>query len=93
MAFQRTLTTGPSNGSTNGQNDDWKAQAFINLYVPTPDGGKRKLGSIALRDSKPFEKAVIARLQEEGGLEALREALIVDFQMADKEVGKSDLGF
>jgi len=79
------------NETTNQQNDSWKAQAFVNLYVPTPEGGKRKIGSIALKDSKPFEAALIKRLQEEGGLEALKDALIVDFQMADKEV--SSVGF
>ena len=79
------------NDTTNQQNDSWKAQAFVNLYVPTPEGGKRKIGSIALKDSKPFEAALIKRLQEEGGLEAMKDALIVDFQMADKEV--SSVGF
>ena len=79
------------NDTTNQQNDSWKAQAFVNLYVPTPEGGRRKIGSIALKDSKTFEAALIKRLQEEGGLEALKDALIVDFQMADKEV--SSVGF
>ena len=79
------------NQNTNQQNDSWKAQAFVNLYVPTPEGGKRKIGTIALKDSKTFEAALIKRLQEEGGLEALKDALIVDFQMADKEV--SSVGF
>lgn len=92
MAFQRTLTTGREQ-TQQGQNDDWKAQAFINIYVPTPDGGRRKIGSIALRESKPFEKAIIARLQEEGGLESLQANAIFDFQLADKEVSKNDLGF
>ena len=87
MAFN----TGVKRNETNQQNDSWKAQAFVNLYVPTPEGGKRKIGSIALKDSKPYEAALIKRLQEEGGLEALKGALIVDFQMADKEV--SSVGF
>lgn len=92
MAFQRTNLIGQTQNQ-NGQNDDWKAQAFINIYVPTPDGGRRKLGSIALRESKPFEKAVIERLKEEGGLEGLQANAIFDFQLADKEVKKSDIGF
>ena len=79
------------NETTDQQNDNWKAQAFVNLYVPTPKGSKRKLGSIALKDSKPYEAALIKRLQEEGGLEAFKDALIVDFQMADTEV--SSVGF
>jgi hypothetical protein len=81
------------NQNTNAaqQNDSWKAQAFINIYIPTPDGGKRKLGSIPLKDSKQFDAKMIERLKEEGGLEALHDALIIDFQMADKEV--SSVGF
>lgn len=92
MAFQRTLNTRPAN-TTESNNDSWKAQAFLNLYVPTPDGGKRKLGSIPLRESKAFEKAIIERLKQEGALEALTQALILDFQLADKEVSTSDVGF
>lgn len=90
MAFNTGVARN-QNTNTNQQNDSWKAQAFVNLYVPTPEGGKRKIGSIALKDSKPYEAALIKRLQEEGGLDALKDALIVDFQMADKEV--SSVGF
>ena len=90
MAFQRK---GMFDQSQNGQNDDWKAQAFINIYVPAPNGGRRKIGSIALRESKAYERAIIERLKEEGGLESLQENAIFDFQLADKEVDKSDVGF
>ena len=90
MAFERNNRT---NQNQANQNDDWKAQAFINIYIPTPDGGRRKLGSIPLRESKSFEKAVIERLKEEGGLESLQEVAIFDFQLADKEVKTSDVGF
>lgn len=71
--------------------ENWKAQAFINLYIPTPEGGKRKLGSIPLKESKDFEAALIARLQEEGAVDALKGALIVDFQLTGKEI--SNVGF
>ena len=90
MAFKRN---NQSTQAQANQNDDWKAQAFINIYVPTPDGGRRKLGSIALRESKPYEKLVIERLQEEGGLAGLQANAVFDFQLAEKEVSKSDIGF
>lgn len=91
MAFQsnRNLNTQPA-----AQNESWKAKAFINLYIPTKEG-RRKIGSIALKESRAFEKAVLTRL-EEGGPEALAGFLSVleaDFQLADKQVPTEDLGF
>jgi len=74
------------------QDDSWKATAFINIYIPGPNG-KRKLGSIPLKDSKAFEAAVIERLKQEGGLEALAKVIELDFQLADKEVDPNSLGF
>lgn len=53
MAFQNTAPA--------AQPDSWKAQGFINLYLPAKDGGKRrKLGAIPLKDSKPAEKLLMA---------------------------------
>lgn len=88
MAF---LNTAARNTNTNQSNENWKATAFLNLYVHGQNGQRRKIGAIALRDSKPFEAALIKRLAEEGAIEALMAALEIDFQMADKEV--SDVGF
>ncbi len=89
MAFNRPLTRNTNEAS----NDNWKAQAFVNFYIPTPDGGRRKLGSIPLRETKAFEKAMIERLKQEGAVEALAQAIEIDFQLADKEVKVSDIGF
>ena len=80
------------NTATNAQDDSWKAQAFINLYVPTPDGGRRKIGALALKESKPYEAALIERLQSEEGMQAFIDALQCDFQMATSDV-KPVLGF
>ena len=91
MAFNRPLTR--NNNGNESANDNWRAQGFLNLYIPTPDGGRRKLGSIPLRESKAFEKAIIERLKEEGALESLAQNIELDFQLADKEVKTSDLGF
>ena len=86
MAFQKN--------DVNSNNDaSWKATAFINLYVPTADGqSRRKIGAIALRDSKKLDAAVIKRLQEEGGVQALADHLQIDVQMADSGE-ETDLGF
>lgn len=88
MAF---ITTPAANQNTNGNNDQWKAQAFINIWVAGTNGTRKKIGSIPLRENKAYEAALIKRLQEEGAVEAMTEALEIDFQMADKPV--SDVGF
>lgn len=34
------------------QNDDsWKAQGFLNFYLPSKDGKEKKLGAIPLKDA------------------------------------------
>ena len=88
MAFNMPAANNNTTGSNN--NDSWKAQAFLNFWVGGPNG-RKKIGSIPLREAKAFEAALIKRLQEEGSIEALMEALEIDFQMADKPV--SDVGF
>ena len=87
MAFQK-------NDSISNNNDtSWKATAFINLYVPSADGqSRRKIGAIALRDSKKLDAAIIKRLQEEGGVQALADVLQIDFQLADSGE-ETELGF
>lgn len=45
--------------------DSWKSQGFINFYLPKKDGGKRKLGSIGLKASKPAEKELLDWLNED----------------------------
>ena len=48
------------------QNENWKAQGFLNLYLPSKEQGKRKkLGAIPLKESKANEKALLAWLNED----------------------------
>ena len=89
MAFQ-TGSTRKNNAQQ--QDDSWKSQGFLNLYLPTPDGGKRKVGSIPLKEAKAFEAAVLKRLNEEGGLEAFVKNVIIEFNaVSDEPV--SNVGF
>ena len=90
MSFKKNLSTGNNNQQT--ENENWRAQGFINLYVKVGEG-KRKVGSIPLKESKAFERALLERLQQEGGVEAFIANLEVDFQLADKETKPSDLGW
>lgn len=74
-------------------NDGWKAQAFINVYVATGEGNRRKLIGIPLKESKAFERMLIERLQQEGGIEAFAENVSFTFELVDKEVSSKDLGW
>jgi hypothetical protein len=47
-------------GNTNQAQDNvrqasWEAEGFLNVYMPTQDGGRMKVGAIPLRKSKPRE--------------------------------------
>ena len=46
-------------------NENWKAQGFLNLYLPAKNGQRRKLGAIPLKDSKVNEKQLRAWLEED----------------------------
>ena len=89
MAFQFNV---PS--SNNASSDEkWKAQAFLNLWVKRADGSRAKVGAIPLREAKAFEKALIARLKQEGAMEAFAAVLEIDFQLADKPTSEVNVGF
>ncbi len=95
MAFHKSESNAasvaqfPSNRS-GGANDNWKSDAFINVYLPTVDGGKRKVGAIPLKLSRSNEASLIEYLQGgEGNIENFRNKLIVEFNMADANEGKA----
>ena len=62
MAFA-TSSAAPAQPSTN--NESWKAQGFLNFYLPAKNGQRRKLGSIPLKESKVNEKQLLAWLNED----------------------------
>ena len=79
MAFQSN--TAPATPA----NENWKAQGFLNLYLPAKDGGKRrKLGAIPLKDVKPAEKQLMAWLNEDPVANAAKilAKLELEFQSA-----------
>lgn len=82
MAF-RTNTAAAQTNDTN--QDSWKASGFINLYLPSTDGGKRKkLGAIPLRSSKPSEAALLEWLKKDPANAAkLLSKLDIDFQSVE----------
>jgi hypothetical protein len=65
-------------------NQAWeKASGFINIYLPSKDGKRRKVGAIPLRASKANEKQMLDFLDEdEGNITKLSAKLIVEYQSA-----------
>lgn len=83
MAFQ--TNTAPVAAQSN---DQWKAQGFLNLYLPSKDGKRTKLGAIPLKDSKPNEKAMMAWLNEDPSRVAqILAKLVVEYKSATPTEG------
>lgn len=91
MGFRTQSNT--RNNTSEQSNDNWKATGFINVYVNVGNGNKRKLIGIPLKEQKAFERMLLERLQQEGGVEALQANLSITFELANKEVSSKDLGW
>jgi hypothetical protein len=80
-------------------NEKWKALGFINIYLPTNSGGKKKLGVIPLRASVPHELEIFEALKAcngeeatQNGVNAVMALCQVDFNTAEiKEDNRIDL--
>ena len=70
-----------------------RAKGFLNIYLPSKDGKRRKVGAIALRESKLIENQILTFLEaDEGNLEKLVGKLIFEYQSAAANEGtKLDL--
>lgn len=74
-------------------NDSWKADAFLNLYLPGADGQPKKLGAIALHKRKKQDLQLIEALEGKNAekvLEFILENLTANYQQAD---GSGAAGF
>ena len=81
MAFA-TSSAAPAQPSTN--NESWKAQGFLNFYLPDKNGQRRKLGVIPLKESKANEKRLLAWLNEDPSrVTQILAKLEIEYQSAD----------
>ena len=81
MAFATSSAAQTPASSSN--NDSWKAQGFLNFYLPAKNGQRRKLGAIPLKDSKVNEKQLRAWLEEDPARVAqILAKLEVEYQSA-----------
>ncbi|WP_225784530.1 hypothetical protein [Xenophilus sp. Marseille-Q4582] len=77
-----------SNNTAAARDDKDKAAGFINLYLPTAAGGKRKLYGIPLRVSQQFERQLFEKLQAEPEAAGrMKDVLIVEFNLAEPKAG------
>lgn len=83
MAFKRS-TSAPAPAATVAVPGNWeKAKGFLNIYLPSKDGKKRKVGSIALRESKLLENQILTFLEaDEANLPKLSSKLVIEYQSA-----------
>lgn len=65
MAFASSSAPASTNAASSTTNENWKAQGFLNFYLPAKNGQRRKLGAIPLKDSKINEKQIRAWLEED----------------------------
>lgn len=88
MFKQNTAESGSAKEEASSR---WKSDAFINIWLPNEEGGRRKLGAIGLKLNSPKEADLIEYLREDPSrINALLADAEVDFQMAD---GSSSAGF
>ena len=60
-----------------------KAKGFLNIYLPSKEGKKRKVGSIALRTSKALENQILEFLEaDEANLAKFQGKVIIEYQSA-----------
>lgn len=83
MAFNRQAQQQQNNQA------EWKAQGFINLYLPTKDGSRVKLGAIPLKDSRNNEKTLLEWLNKdpEANAAKLLAKLEIEFRSAEPKEG------
>lgn len=89
MAFRNARSA--NNDAAQTADESWKAQGFLNLYLPSKNGSRRKLGSIPLKEARPSEASLLAWLNEDPSrVNTLLERLEMDYQPAS---GRDDNGF
>lgn len=71
-----------SNNKGSNSNSDWKADAFLNLFLPRKDGSRMKLGFCALKLSQADQAQLINWIKEdpEAHLEILKQKLVIEFK-------------
>lgn len=83
-SFRRSAAPAPQ-----VEDDSWKADAFINLYLPRDNGTRGKIGTgIPLRATNPAMKQLIDwLLADEANVALFKEQLILEVNSAEPKEG------
>lgn len=68
-----------------------KAAAFVNIYVPTKDGQRRKLGALPLKNSVGLHKQIIGKINDEEAMQKLIQLLEFEFHEVSDETAELDI--
>lgn len=94
MAININSNTNGNRGNQNRGGQQAQAKGFLNFYLPTTTGGRKKLGSMPLREGYRTEEQVLARLKDDPQMVArLVELLEVEFNPYDPDSEDNELAF
>lgn len=84
-----------NSGNGNSQREDWKADGFLNLYLPDRSGELRKIGSIPLKKSRQNDARLIEFLaRDPENAQKLLSRLQLQYNSAEvDEARELDLDF
>jgi len=84
MAF----TSSAAQSNSQQSNDNWKAQGFLNLYLPDRQGKRVKLGAIPLKQGRSNEKKLLEWLNEDPSrVTSLLSKLEIEYRSATQGEG------
>ena len=98
MAFQTNAQTALNNvaslmGASQEKDDSWKSQGFLNLYIPTKSGSRRKIGTIFLKESRATDKQLLDAFKRdpEATMKKLMTMLELEYNSAEGSEDQLDL--
>lgn len=74
-----------TNSNKGNNQDNWvKASGFVNIYLPTKEGKRRKLAGIPLRENNVNEARLFQYLEENPDrAQTLARKMIIEYQSAE----------
>jgi len=81
MAFSSNAQRSNNNNTNNA---DWKAQGFLNFYLPNRKGERTKLGAIPLKDGKNNEKLLREWIEKDidAAVAVLMKNIVIEYRSA-----------
>lgn len=84
MGFN-TNTNAAQSTNTANRDDSWKADGFINFYLPGANGKPSKLGAIALKKGKGSDELMAWLAADQANAAKLLSSMTIVYQSATPE--------